>query len=171
MVVLAWSLRRSLGGRSVRVWLLRNRVRGWNEPDLDAVADARWALDRVRSRQPGAGVVLVGHSLGGRVALRLAGEPGVRGVCALAPWVVADEPVEQLRGKPVLVAHGDDDDVTSAAASADFVHRAQRLGAATVSFLRVPCSGHAMVRRWSEWHALTRRFVSALAAGEPRRTA
>ncbi|MBQ6644179.1 MAG: alpha/beta fold hydrolase [Saccharopolyspora sp.] len=167
MRAVARSLHSAGAGCSAQVWLLRNRFRGWNEPDLDAVADARWALERIQREHPQAGIVLVGHSLGGRVALRLAGEPGVRGVCALAPWVEQDEPVEQLRGKPVLIAHGDEDRVTSAAASADYAVRARRQpDAPAVTYRRVPRSGHAMLRRRPEWNALTRRFVRALLAGE-----
>jgi pimeloyl-ACP methyl ester carboxylesterase len=52
------------------IWLLRNRVRGWNEPDQDAVRDARWVLGELRRHHPEAAIVLVGHSMGGRAALR-----------------------------------------------------------------------------------------------------
>ena len=83
----------------VAVWLLCYRYRGWNRPDLDPVADARWALAEIRRAHPGVPVALVGHSMGGRVALRVADEPGVVAVCALAPWTTAKDHVDQLTGK------------------------------------------------------------------------
>ncbi|MEU6129495.1 alpha/beta fold hydrolase [Saccharopolyspora sp. NPDC047091] len=170
MHAVARSVRRAAAGSAVHVWLLRNRVRGWNEPRLDALADARWALRRVEEQHPGARVLLVGHSLGGRVALRLAGEERVRGVCALAPWVEPGEPVEQLAGGEVLIAHGDADRVTSPAESADFARRALQLPTPpALTYVRVPGAGHAMLRRWTEWEALTRRFARALIVEEELR--
>ncbi len=164
MHVMAHSLRGATVDSATQVWLLRNRVRGWNEPTLDALTDARWALDRIKTERPAAQVVLVGHSLGGRVALRLAGDEAVRGVCGLAPWVEPDEPLEQLAGKHVLIAHGDLDRITSPAYSADYVRRALQLPRPpSMTYVRVPGAGHAMLRRWTEWEALTRRFTRALA--------
>ena len=77
-------------GDDLAVLRLKNRVRGWNGDRQDPVHDARWALDRIRHVLPGMPVVLVGHSMGGRVALRLGAEPDVVGVAALAPWVESD---------------------------------------------------------------------------------
>src|SRR6185312_17284464 len=74
-------------GPGVGVWRLRYRYRGWNEPERHPVADARWALDRAAHVHPGVPVILVGHSMGGRVALHVATAPGVAGICALAPWI------------------------------------------------------------------------------------
>src|SRR6185436_19053812 len=67
------------------VWLLRYRVRGWNGDEMSPLPDARWALDQVRARHGDVPVVLVGHSLGGRTALRVAGDASVRAIAALAP--------------------------------------------------------------------------------------
>jgi pimeloyl-ACP methyl ester carboxylesterase len=69
------------------VMLLRYRYRGWNGREMSPVADARWALDDARARHGDVPVVLVGHSMGGRTALRVAGHDSVRGVAALAPWL------------------------------------------------------------------------------------
>ncbi len=56
-------------------------------------------------------MVVVGHSMGGRVALHLSTEPDVVGVAALAPWVESD--VRQPRpGVAVLLMHGSSDHVT-----------------------------------------------------------
>ncbi|WP_019816253.1 serine aminopeptidase domain-containing protein, partial [Saccharomonospora saliphila] len=76
----------------LEVRLLRNRVRGWNEPERDPVRDARWALERIGRDHPGVPVVLLGHSMGGRVALRVCDDPAVTGVGALAPWTPRGEP-------------------------------------------------------------------------------
>ena len=43
----------------------------------------------VRMAYPGVPIALVGHSMGGRVALHLAGEADVVVVAALAPWIAA----------------------------------------------------------------------------------
>lgn len=96
----------TVSGSGAAVWLLRNRVRGWNEPALDPVRDGAWALAEAERRHPGAGVVLVGHSMGARAALRLAGTDSVRAVCALAPWIERKDPVDQLARRRVLVVHG-----------------------------------------------------------------
>ena len=63
------------------VYRLRNSVRGWNGDGTAVLSDARWALGRIAKTHPGLPVVLVGHSLGGRVAAHLAQErsPGMHG--------------------------------------------------------------------------------------------
>lgn len=166
MHVMARSLRQATAGSAAQVWLLRNRVRGWNEPALDALTDARWALERIKTEHPAARIVLVGHSLGGRVALRLADDEAVGGVCGLAPWLEPGEPIDQLAGRRVLIAHGDADRITSPEQSADYARRALQLPRPpSMTYVRVPGAGHAMLRRWTEWEVLTRRFVRELATG------
>lgn len=140
------------------VWLLRNRLRGWNEPQRAPLGDARWALDELRQRHPATNIVLVGHSMGGRVALRLAGDEGVIAVCALAPWIEREDPVRQLAGKSVLIAHGDRDRTTSPHASTEYARRASRSHPG-IRLVTVPGSGHAMLRRYGMWTALVRGFV------------
>ena len=51
---------------SVRI--LRYRYRGWDEPKLHPVQDARWALTQLYDQHPDASIVLLGHSMGGRAA-------------------------------------------------------------------------------------------------------
>ena len=106
MVPIARSVHRTVGDSGTAVWLLRNRVRGWNEPARDALRDAQWALDQARTQHPQALVVLVGQSMGGRAALLSAGTEGVLAVCALAPWPEPDDPVTQLAGRRVRVRRG-----------------------------------------------------------------
>src|SRR5579859_448693 len=65
------------GDAGIAVAVLRNRYRGWNGPDADPVSDALWALGEIERRFGKVPVVIVGHSMGGRAALRVAGEPSV----------------------------------------------------------------------------------------------
>lgn len=139
--------------RDVAVWSLRYRVRGWNGSAEDPLHDARWALDEIRRTHPGAPIVLVGHSMGGRAALRLADAPDVAGVCALAPWIEPGDPVVRPRTGRVLIAHGDRDRVTDPRASAAY---ATRIGA---PFVPVPGETHALLRRAVFWQRLVTGFV------------
>lgn len=151
---LRWAGRRA----GLAVWTLRNRYRGWNEPHLDPVMDARWALAEIRRAHPGVPVVLVGHSMGGRVALHVAADPAVTAVCALAPWTPPADTVDQLAGRTVLIAHGDEDTVTDPRLSYDFAVRAKEVTEAVCRF-DVRGEGHAMLRRAREWRLLVRRFT------------
>jgi dienelactone hydrolase len=155
--------------RGVAVWQLCNRYRGWNAPELDPVVDARQALDEIRRAYPGVPVALVGHSMGGRVALRVADDPSVVAVCALAPWTPEGEPVAQLAGKTVLIAHGDRDRVTDPGLSYTYAERAKEV---TDSVARFDVRGdkHALLLRYREWTRLVRRFtLGALGIATPDR--
>lgn len=167
MLPFARSIHRAVRPAGTAVWLLRNRVRGWNEPRQDPVRDAEWALTQVRRRHRDATVVLVGHSMGGRAALRVAGDPAVVAVCALAPWVEPGEPVGQLAGRTVLLAHGDRDRRTDAAGSYTFALRAREVTPNVCRFL-VFGSGHAMMRRTGDWTGLARRFVAGVVGAAPQ---
>ncbi len=80
MVPFAWALRNAGARRGVAVWRVRYRVRGWNGPAPSPVTDVENVLERVRLAYGiDVPVVLVGHSMGGRTALRVAGHPNVRG--------------------------------------------------------------------------------------------
>ena len=71
---------RSRGGRyGLVVWRLRYRYRGWNGEEASPLQDARWAVAEAGRLHPGLPVVLVGHSMGGRAAVHVAGEDGVVG--------------------------------------------------------------------------------------------
>jgi alpha-beta hydrolase superfamily lysophospholipase len=164
MLPFAAALRRSGSAQGLAVARLRYAVRGWNGDLRSPLDDARWALADLAVRYPGAPVALVGHSMGGRVALHVAGTPGVRAVVALAPWIEAGDPVEQLAGRRVLIAHGEHDRLTNPTRSADFARQAAAV-ADSVSYVRVRGERHAMVRRARLWHGLAAGFVSGVLCG------
>lgn len=149
------------------VWTLHYRDRGWNGRGSQ-VDDAMWALGEIEREHPGAAVYLVGHSLGGRVALAAGGHPSVRAIMALAPWLPGDEPVDQLRHVPVLIAHGTRDRWVDPRGSLNFAVRARRAGV-DISRVEVAGVGHAMLRRYSLWQGLTTYFVMShlTGAGQP----
>ena len=157
---------RDLAGAGLPVFVLRYRVRGWNAPDRDALRDAQWALDELHRRYPGTPVVLVGHSMGGRAALAAAGAPNVSAVCALAPWLDGSDPVRQLVGRAVLIAHGDRERWTDPGKSYAYAVRAKAVTARVARFI-VSGAGHFMITRRQDWATLVRRFVLGAAGIEP----
>lgn len=150
----------------IAIGMVRNRYRGWNGEAADAAADACWAIEQITARYGRIPVVLAGHSMGGRAALRAAGHEAVVGVAALAPWVPDGEPVRHLAGRTLLIMHGDLDLMTSPAQSLLFADRARAAGAA-VCRLRVEGSGHTMMRRMADWNLLPAGFARALLGVEP----
>lgn len=160
---LAWAGRRC----GLQVSQLRYGSTGYN--DGEAVDDLRWALDGLAEHRP-LPVCLVGHSMGARAALRAAGHPTVTSVVALAPWLPDGEPVEQLAGRDVLIAHGDRDRVTSPRASAAYAQRARPV-ARSLSQVEVKRSGHAMLRRARAWRLLVRHFCLGQLQGPAPREA
>jgi dienelactone hydrolase len=156
-----WGLRRA--SDDVAVYLLRFRVRGWNaeEPVPDPVRDARFALDDVARRQPGAPIAVLGHSMGGRTAFAVAGHPSVVGVCALAPWLPAGEPLpSELARVSYVIAHGTADRTTSPALSLEYAHRLRAAGGHVARF-DLPGARHGLVDRSRLW----RRFALATTLG------
>ncbi|WP_310436122.1 alpha/beta fold hydrolase [Streptomyces sp. 3330] len=144
----------------VLVGEVRYRYRGWNTT-ADPVHDTVRALEELRRTAGDVPVTLVGHSMGGRAALRAAADPAVRGVLALAPWCPPGEPVGHLGGKRIVVLHGDRDRVTDPGESADYVRRARR-AAAQAGIVLVRGGDHAMLRRCADWHRATAAIVAQL---------
>jgi dienelactone hydrolase len=156
------------GPRGMATYLVRYRVAGWNGLAADAFADVRWSLDRIRAEHGSdVPVVLVGHSMGGRAALRAGGEPQVSTVCALAPWTPPGEPVAHLRDRTVAILHGRGDRWVPAALSAEFASRAEEAGARVARF--TVAGGHSMIRRAHLWHTFVRDVVLGGAGLEPMR--
>ncbi|MFB8778499.1 alpha/beta hydrolase [Streptomyces albogriseolus] len=135
------------------------RRRGWNRND--PLIDTYRALSELPQIAGPVPVVLIGHSMGGRAALRAASHPRVRGVLALAPWLPTGEPTAQLSGKTAVVVHGERDRVTRPRASADYVRRA-RTDRARIGMIVIRKGDHAMARRSSLWHRTVATVVTDL---------
>lgn len=155
------SVARALPDEDTFVGQVRYRHRGWNGADADPVADVLRALDELAALVGEVPVVLVGHSMGGRAALRAAAAPQVRAVVALAPWCPEGEPVAHLRDTRVIVLHGDRDRITDPAESFALVRRAVESGC-SASAVRVEGGDHAMLRRARTWHRATSATVAGL---------
>ena len=158
---------------------LRFRVRGWNgdgqEPTLGAgmpVIDALWAIRQIRETYPDTPIALVGHSMGGRVALHIGDEEDVRLVIGLAPWIEASDPWPGTGRRTVLI-HGDRDIICGLSRSRERVEKMQADGL-DATLVRVARSDHAMLVRAHLWTALVTETVAATFAaelggsGEPR---
>ena len=142
------------GHHQLAVLRLLNSRRGWDTSHTP-VDDVSWALAEIASRFGAeVPVCLIGHSLGGRAALLSAGQPQVRGVVALAPWVYPSDSAPGASDTPIVVIHGDQDRV----ASPDRSRRvAQTLARQTrVAYIVVEGGKHAMLSR--------RRYFDRLAA-------
>jgi dienelactone hydrolase len=80
---------------------VKYRVKSWNHFD-SCLEDARSAIERVDAER----TLLLGFSMGGAVAISVAGDPRVDGVLGLAPWIPDRLSVEPLRGRRLDVIHG-----------------------------------------------------------------
>lgn len=166
MVPVAWRVA-AAGRRRLVVARVLNAFRGWH-PDRTPVEDAHWALDVLARRFGDLPSCLVGHSLGGRAALLSAVDrPRVSGVVLLAPWLHADDGVG-LRGRRVLLVHGDRDAVASprrALAVAGTLAARNEVGV-----VRLAEAGHTLVREHAVVDALTADFARTVLLDAPPRT-
>ncbi len=157
---IAATIQARAGRKGVAVEAVRYRVRGWNGTEASPVPDARAALASARDRYGDVPVVLVGHSMGARTAIRVADDPRVVAIVGMAPWAPRDEPTTQLSGRRLLLLQGDRDTVTPPADSLDYAQRAAKT-TAEVARVMVRRDGHAMLRRWPTWHRLAVDLVLA----------
>ncbi len=164
MIPVAGAIGHALRGQGALVRRPRFRVRGWNGAQASPVQDLSGLLDDLRGQFGPVPVVLVGHSMGARAAMRAAGHPSVSAVAGLAPWLPLGEPVAQLAGRRVLLAHGTADFVTRPAETWAYAERAGEL--TSVAEIEVRGGDHAMLRRASLWHGLAAAF-SCVALGLP----
>ena len=125
MIPIAAAIRHALRGSGTVVMRPRFELRGWNGDQASPVDDLNQALDGIAAAYGPVPVVLIGHSMGARAAMRAAGHPSVYAVAGLAPWLPLGEPVEQLAGRRVLVAHGTADAVTNPQETWAYVERAR----------------------------------------------
>src|SRR6185437_9989668 len=100
MIPVAGAIRLALRGSGVAIQRHRFRVRGWNGALASPVGDLNEALDAVVAEFGSVPVVLVGHSMGARAAVRAAGHPAVTAVAGLAPWLPSGEPVGSQGARP-----------------------------------------------------------------------
>lgn len=171
MLPFAWDIGRRVRRHGVAVWRLHYRYRGWNAPEASPVADARWALAEMRRRYGPIPVVLLGHSMGGRVAVNVADDASIRDLVLLAPWLPAGEPVASVQGRRVLILHGDRDRTTSLGASEAWASRAGRTPA-TVDVRRIKGGEHTMLRHARLWqelaaHGVTRSLLLGPSGSRP----
>jgi predicted esterase len=164
MIPLAYSIRYALRGSGVMVCLPRYQLRGWNGELASPVPDLSAVLDQIGARFGGIPIVLVGHSMGARAAFRVAGHPAVSAVAGLAPWLPDGEPVAQLAGRRVLLAHGTADHVTDPAETWAYAERARSV--TEVAAIEIRGGEHALLRRAALWHRLAVQF-SRLSLGLP----
>jgi alpha-beta hydrolase superfamily lysophospholipase len=168
MIPVGVAIRHALRGSGAVVQRPRFRVRGWNGTQASPVGDLNQALDAIAAGFGPVPVVLVGHSMGARAAVRAAGHPAVSAVAGLAPWLPPGEPSGQLAGRSVLLVHSTSDGITSPAETWAFAERARAV--TEVAAVEIRDGDHAMLRRARLWHAIAAEFARAalgLPAGDP----
>ena len=157
MIPVAGAIRRALPGSATVVTRPLYRLRGWNGDLASPVADLTESLDQLTERFGPIPVVLVGHSMGARAAIRVAGHPRVTAVAGLAPWLPPGEPVQQLAGRRVLLAQATGDRITRPAETWAYAERARQV--TTVATIEVQHGDHAMLRRAALWHRIATGFA------------
>jgi len=159
MIPIAAAIRNAVGGDAIDVRRPLFKVRGWNGTQASPVADLTAVLDEIVLRSPGVPVVLVGHSMGARAAVRAAGHPAVTAVAGLAPWLPPGEPAGQLAGRRLLLAHGTADRITRPADTWAYADRARAVS--DVAVIEIRGGDHPMIRRALLWHAIAAEFTRA----------
>lgn len=150
--------------------IVHYRFHGWNGGHAHPAADAAWAADEVVRRYGDVPVCLAGVDMGARAALRAAGHPAVNSVVALAPWIPPDqegqepEPVRQLAGRHVLIAHGTNDCSCHPDLSYQFAERAKETNRNVCRF-EVHSDGHSFHQYRPEVFALAADFTLGTLCG------
>jgi dienelactone hydrolase len=80
---------------------VRYRIKSWRRLDL-CVEDGLAAISALDPRR----TLMLGFSMGGSVSVRLAAQPAVTGVLALAPWLPEQLDLSPLVGKRLAIVHG-----------------------------------------------------------------
>ena len=142
---------------------LRYSVRGWNGQQESPLRDARWALDQIAACFADLPVGLIGHSMGGRVALRVADHVGgptsvVNSVAALAPWIPLGEPIPSMGHQRLLLAHGTADRITDPSQTFALSENLAADGV-DVELVRFPGARHSMLFPAKPWHDLASDFM------------
>ena len=98
MIPIAAAIRRAVSADGIEVRRRLFAVRGWNGAQASPVADLTRILDELHARSAKVPVVLVGHSMGARAALRAAGHPAV--IAVVGTGTVAAAEVSQSPSSP-----------------------------------------------------------------------
>ncbi len=116
--------------------------------DFDRCVHDALAVADVAARQGARRFVTVGHSFGGAVAVQLGMAMGdfTRGVVTLATQSAGCEDADGLAGVPMLLVHGDRDEILPAFAS-EVVHQ---LSGGHGELVIVPGAGHLLVEASDE---------------------
>lgn len=163
---------RGLGRRLVRAGrseglaahVVHYRYRGWNGSEAHQARDASWAADEAVRRYGDVPVCLAGIDMGGRAALHAGGHEAVNSVLSLAPWLPEDdvaaspEPVKQLVGRRVLIAHGTNDQRTDPELSFRYAARVKKVNRDVCRF-EVHADRHGLHQYRDEVLALAEDFV------------
>lgn len=157
--LLTQSLRRKVSA-DVEVRRVQYRLRGWNAGRLDALRDASEALEDMIDAVDSGPVVLVGHSMGGRVAAHLAANERVAAVATLAPWWPEDDCDLIPPACRLLTMHGTADTWTDPAESRRQTLRAAARGL-DARWVAFPGAGHFLVHDYARWARLTAEFAIA----------
>jgi pimeloyl-ACP methyl ester carboxylesterase len=83
---------------------VRYRTKSWLRLE-QCIEDARAGVRAAQEAGAG-GLVLIGYSMGGAVAVHVAGDPAVRSVIGLAPWLHPQLDLAPLDGRRFVVVHG-----------------------------------------------------------------
>jgi dienelactone hydrolase len=151
---------------AIGVAFVRYAVRGWNAQA--PVADGRWALQQLAREQPGLPVGLFGYSMGGRVALRLVDDEGVRSLVTAGAWVTPTDlqHINPHPGLEALLLHGAMDQVTDPRGTALAAEHLRTHGASAQQQTDLE-DGHAMMRHARDWHARAARHLRATLVPAP----
>lgn len=152
------AIRTSAGGR-IQVIRLRHPDRDWKTLFRGAVGDTAQLLAHIRRESPQARIALVGHSNGGRVALRLSADSRVDAVAALAPWITSNDRFTPRAGQPLLLMHGSQDRITDPKATAALADTLRGRGC-LVDSETVLGENHALLMRSSYWHRRVAGFLA-----------
>ena len=162
MIPFGRSVMRAGKGRIVLA-KLRYSIRGWNGGLESPVPDAQWALDQIAERFGDLPIGLIGHSMGGRVALRVADHVVgptrvVNSVAALAPWLPPGESIPSLDSQRLLLAHGTADRITDPSQTFALAESLTAEGV-DVELVRFPGARHSMLFPARPWHDLVVDFM------------
>ncbi len=145
--------RRTEGAPAAAFYRLQFAWTGWDGDGRDALTDHAWALAELRRRHPGVPIAVLGHSMGGRIGVRLAADRAVVGVVGLAPWLPVEDPVAHLTEARLSVVHGTRDRELPPESTAGFLTRARDAGM-RIRQLEVIGGGHSLLRHYRRWNQL-----------------